>query len=64
MAAMTCAAVVRWNAGVVVASVLIAILAATAAMTIFFQFSKQWGQRFWIEIGAALIMGAGVCGMH
>lgn len=59
MGAMRMQAVYQWNMSVVALSVLIAIVAATAALWLTFNTQHRW-QR----IGAAFVMGVAVCGMH
>ncbi|MBC5785304.1 histidine kinase [Ramlibacter sp. USB13] len=50
---------IRWNAGVIGASAVIAVLAATAALWLAF----NTGSRL-LRAGAALVMGFAVCSMH
>ena len=53
---------IRYDPVLFVASVLIAIGAATAALWIAFHLAKQ--RAVWTNFGAALVMGAAVVGMH
>jgi PAS domain S-box-containing protein len=59
MAAMQLPARVTYRPGLVAASLVIALAAATAALWIAFHLGKGW-QR----LGASLVMGVAVCGMH
>lgn len=59
MAAMNTGADMEYSVGLVLLSILIAVVAATAALW-FMLHVKGWGN----TIGAALIMGVAVCGMH
>lgn len=59
MAAMRMRAVIDWDMSIVWVSVLIAIVAATAALWLTFH-TRSVYQR----IAAALVMGVAVCGMH
>jgi len=53
---------IRYDPVLFVASILIAISAATAALWIAFHLAKQ--RAVWTNFGAALVMGAAVVGMH
>ena len=53
---------IEYNPVLFVASILIAIGAATAALWIAFHLAKQ--RAVWTNFGAALVMGAAVVGMH
>jgi len=53
-----------WDAGIVVASVLVGIFAATAAMLIFFRWGRLWSADLRLQFVTSLIMGVAVCGMH
>jgi NO-binding membrane sensor protein with MHYT domain len=59
MAAMNSGAEMEYSTGLVLLSILIAVVAATAALW-FMLHVKGWGN----TIGAGLIMGVAVCGMH
>ena len=59
MAAIRIAAQVHYDVTIVAISIVIAIVASTAALWIFFSLRKGW-QKFL----AAFVMGAAVCGMH
>ncbi|KAL1920757.1 uncharacterized protein VTP21DRAFT_11392 [Calcarisporiella thermophila] len=56
--------VVRYDAGVVVASFFIGITATSVALIIFFYLNRRWKDRWYKRFGCATIMGAAVCGMH
>jgi NO-binding membrane sensor protein with MHYT domain len=64
MMAMVFKGRIVWNAGVIAASCIIAILAATAAFWILFRFLSVYAQREHLRIGCALTMAVAVCGMH
>ena len=59
MGSMRMDAVFEWNAGLVAVSVLIAVVAATAALWLAFNVHDDVPR-----IGAALVMAVAVCGMH
>jgi NO-binding membrane sensor protein with MHYT domain len=54
----------EWDAGIVAASVLIAVFAATAAFWILFRLLSIYPGKEHLRITCALIMGIAVCGMH
>lgn len=60
---MMCRAHIDWNAGVVVASVLVGVFAATAAFLIFFHLSHLWRKDWRLQAVIPLIMGLAVNGM-
>lgn len=65
MAALVLAPGIQWNWALVAASVLIATAAAAAALYIFFalpRLPQAWTR--WGQLGAALVMGAAISGMH
>jgi NO-binding membrane sensor protein with MHYT domain len=64
MAAMTFHGTVHWNWGIVVASVLIAVFAATAAFWILFRLLSIFPGKESLRLLSSLIMGVAVCGMH
>jgi signal transduction histidine kinase/NO-binding membrane sensor protein with MHYT domain/DNA-binding response OmpR family regulator len=65
MAAMNMGAALRYDIGIFSASVLIAIAASGAALWIAFTLARHGGRyRSVLQAGAALIMGAAICGMH
>lgn len=65
MAAMEMDANLRYVPDIFLLSVLIAILASAAALWIAFTLARHSGRfRHTLQIGAALIMGAAICGMH
>lgn len=59
MAAMLMPAAISYNAGLVVASLLIAVVASMAALWMAFNLRGPWQM-----IASALVMGFAVCGMH
>lgn len=59
MAAMNTGATMEYGTGLVLLSILIAVVAATAALW-FTLHVQGWGS----TVGAAMIMGVAVCGMH
>ena len=59
MAAMRLPATMTYSTGLVAASVVIAIIAATAALWLAFNFNQGWR-----KVGGAVVMGIAVCGMH
>jgi diguanylate cyclase (GGDEF)-like protein len=65
MTAMLLTPLIVWNAWIVVASALIAAVASAAALVIFFVMRRLHGARAQLaQIGAALVMGLAICGMH
>ncbi|HEX8387284.1 MAG TPA: MHYT domain-containing protein, partial [Rubricoccaceae bacterium] len=64
MAAMRMAAVVRYDPALFATSVLVAVLAATAALWIAFRVSSHADHHLGYMAGAALVMGLAICGMH
>jgi signal transduction histidine kinase len=65
MAAMRIAADVQWNPVLIVASIVIAVGASFAAMMLAFSLRLEEGRLFgWMKLGAAMIMGFAVVGMH
>jgi NO-binding membrane sensor protein with MHYT domain len=59
MAAMRMGATISYDTTLLVLSVVIAVVASTAALWLAFHL-----ERLWHMIGAAVIMGVAVCGMH
>lgn len=55
---------IKWNAGIVAASILIAITAATAAFWILFRVLSIFPGKESLRQAAAIIMTVAVCGMH
>ncbi len=55
---------VQWDSGVVAASIIIGIVAATAALLIFFRFERVWATNIYLHVAASMLMGVAVCGMH
>jgi diguanylate cyclase (GGDEF)-like protein len=65
MAALDMLPGIVWNAALVAASVLVAILASAAALLIFFALRRVRGpSRLALQAVAALVMGLSICGMH
>ncbi|MBI3418512.1 MAG: response regulator [Proteobacteria bacterium] len=65
MAAMQMDASLRYTPGLFALSVLIAVTASGAALWIAFTLARHKGKyRLPLQIGAAMIMGAAICGMH
>ncbi len=65
MAALVLAPGIQWNWTLVAASAAVATGAAAAALVIFFglrRLPRAWAR--WGQLGAALVMGAAVAGMH
>ncbi|HEX6203959.1 MAG TPA: MHYT domain-containing protein [Thermoanaerobaculia bacterium] len=59
MAAMRMAATTTYDTGLLVLSVVIAVVASTAALWLVFHLEKLWQMT-----AASLVMGVAVCGMH
>jgi NO-binding membrane sensor protein with MHYT domain len=64
MVAMVFDGRIVWNPFIVFLSVIIAIVASTAAFWIFFRFLSIFPELEYLRILSALIMGIAVCGMH
>lgn len=65
MAAMQMDGILRYKPDIFFLSVVIAITAAVAALWMAFTLSRHGGRfRDLFQIGAALVMGAAICGMH
>ena len=65
MAAMQMQASITYDTGLVVLSVLIAVIAACAAIWIIFTLTTFVGRYLaLLKVGAAMIMGIAICGMH
>jgi diguanylate cyclase (GGDEF)-like protein len=65
MAALALEPGVRWHAGWVAASVVVAVVASAAALQIFFWLRGQRGRRaVWWKALAAVVMGTAIVGMH
>jgi diguanylate cyclase (GGDEF)-like protein len=65
MAALDMAPGIVWHRGWVVASVAIAMVASAVALWIFFAVRHVRGTRArWVQMAAALVMGAAISGMH
>lgn len=64
MAAMELDGHIHWNVGIVAASIVIAVVAASAAFWIFFRLLSIYPDSEFLRIASALVMGVAVCGMH
>lgn len=65
MAAMKMDGIIRYIPSLFALSVLIAILSAIAALEIAFALARHGGRyRYLYQLGAAFVLGAGICGMH
>jgi NO-binding membrane sensor protein with MHYT domain len=64
MAAVNFPGKIVWNWGIIAASLVIAIIAATAAFWILFRLLSIYPKKESLRIASALIMGVAVCGMH
>jgi diguanylate cyclase (GGDEF)-like protein len=65
MAALVLAPGIQWNWALVAVSALVATAAAAAALCIFFALPRLPGAWLhWGQLGAALVMGAAISGMH
>ena len=65
MAALDMVPPIVWKQTLVAVSVLIAVLASATALLIFHLLSKvPRGRRRYYQLGAALLMGLAICGMH
>eukprot|EP01041_Mallomonas_annulata_P010549 gene10549-21991_t len=53
-----------WNAGIVFASVLIAVVVSTIAFWIMFRLLSLYPKYEALRVASALVMGVAVCGMH
>lgn len=48
----------------VVGSVIIAVVASTVALFLFFVFQRSWTNSWWKRIGCAVVLAGAVSGMH
>ena len=64
MAAMQPEALLRYNAGLVVISIVVAVVLAFVSLGIRFQFHRTQSPRMTATIAAASVMGCAVAGMH
>jgi diguanylate cyclase len=65
MASMIIPARIAWNLVLVAGSIVIAVVASLAALTLAFHLGREDTRLFgWAKLGAALIMGLAVVGMH
>jgi len=64
MAGVICEANMSLDAGIVAASVIVGIVAATAALLIFFHLQHIWSRNWVLQSVVPMIMGVAVCGMH
>ncbi|KAG5976615.1 hypothetical protein E4U56_001700 [Claviceps arundinis] len=47
-----------------IGSIIIAVLASTTALALFFVFEKSWSNAWWKRIGCAMVLAGAVSGMH
>ena len=65
MAAMKMEATLRYVPSIFLISIIIAVVASAAALWLAFNLAHSHGKyRMLFQIGAALVMGAAICGMH
>lgn len=64
MAAMRFPGVIEWNTGVITASIIVAILASTAAFWILFRLLSLYSNKENLRLLCAFVMACGVSGMH
>jgi hypothetical protein len=64
MASMMFDGEIRWNAGIVALSVVIAMVASTAAFWILFRLLSIFPEMEWLRMASAFIMAVAVNGMH
>jgi NO-binding membrane sensor protein with MHYT domain len=64
MWAMSFEGVIVWDKGIIAASVLIALIASTAAFWIMFRLLSLYPQLEILRLGSAFVMAVAVCGMH
>src|SRR5207249_2592084 len=65
MAAMEMQPPIRYDPLLFVLSIVIAVAASVAALWVAFQLrTETFVSAFWKKAGAAMIMGAAICGMH
>lgn len=64
MASMMFDGQIRWNAGIVALSVVIAMVASTAAFWILFRLLSIFPEMEWLRMASAFIMAVAVNGMH
>ncbi|KAK0566641.1 hypothetical protein OC844_000628 [Tilletia horrida] len=55
---------VTYQPGQTVMSIVLACLAATLALVLFFRFRSQWKDSWWKRVLCSLILASGVAGMH
>ena len=60
---MICQAQITWDAGIIVASVIVGCVAAIAAFLILFHLQQLWQNDIRLQCIIAIIMGIAVCGM-
>ncbi|KAG2221050.1 hypothetical protein INT45_009708 [Circinella minor] len=56
--------IARYKIPFVIGAIIIAIVAVTVALYIFFKLREQWANRWYKRLGCAFLMGVAVCGMH
>jgi NO-binding membrane sensor protein with MHYT domain len=64
MMALTAPVTIKWNPGLVVLSVIIAVVASIAAFWILFRLLPLFPAYESLRVGSSLIMAIAVCGMH
>ncbi len=64
MLAMEHNLIMKWDVGLVIASVVIAVVASTAAFWILFRLLSAYSQSELLRLASALLMACAVCGMH
>ena len=64
MHAMLCQAVIVWDIGIIAASVVVGVVACTAALAIFFHFTHLWKDSLIWQMATATILALAVCGVH
>lgn len=64
MAALNFHGEIVWNYGVIVGSMVIAFVAASAAFWILFRFLSLYSSREWLRLTSSALMATAVCGMH
>ena len=54
--------IARYKIPFVIGAIVIAIVAVTVALYIFFKLREQWANRWYKRLGCAFLMGVAVCG--
>ncbi len=55
---------IAWDSGIIASSIVIALVASTAAFWILFRLLSLYPQKEVLRLGSAAIMTIAVCGMH